>query len=94
MRKKDSKYSKKEMQSETYNKQDKKCNMWLEQNLTPKKKISRYSLDHPPPTPFLKGGEGGGGGEVNLKYLPRREGRSEKLKKGGGVEIWYRGRSS
>ena len=53
-------YSKKEMQSEIYNKQDKKCNMWLEQNLTPRKKISRHSLGHPPPPPFLKGGRGRG----------------------------------
>ena len=30
-------YSKKEMQSEIYKKQDKKCHIWLEQNLTPRK---------------------------------------------------------
>ena len=30
-------HRKKEMQSEIYNNQDKKCNIWLEQNLTPRK---------------------------------------------------------
>ena len=30
-------YTKKEMQSEIYKKHDKKCNIWLEQNLTPRK---------------------------------------------------------
>ena len=33
------------MQSEIYNKQDKKCNIWLEQNLTSKKNISHYVND-------------------------------------------------
>ena len=37
-------YIKKEMQSEIYNKQDKKCNKWLEQNLTPRKTSAIMSM--------------------------------------------------
>ena len=37
-------YRKKFMQSETLNKQDKKCNIWLEQNLTPRKTSAIMSM--------------------------------------------------
>ena len=37
-------YRKKEIQSEIYNKQDKKCNRWLEQNLMPRKISSIMSM--------------------------------------------------
>ena len=33
-----------EVQSEIYNKQDKKCNIWLEQNLTPRKTSAIMSM--------------------------------------------------
>ena len=32
------------MQNEIYNKQDKKCNIWLEQNLTPRKTSAIISM--------------------------------------------------
>ena len=37
-------YRKKEMQSEIYKKEDKKCNTWLEQNLTPRKASAIMSV--------------------------------------------------
>ena len=37
-------YRKKELQSEIYEKQDKKCNIWLEQDLTPRKTSVIMSL--------------------------------------------------
>ena len=37
-------YHQKEMQSEIYKKQDQKCNIWLEQNLTPRKTSAIMSM--------------------------------------------------
>ena len=42
--KKEEDYHQKEMQSEIYKKQDQKCNIWLEQNLTPKKTSAIMSM--------------------------------------------------
>ena len=39
--KREEEYLQKEMQSEIYKKQDHKCNIWLEQNLTPRSWIMR-----------------------------------------------------
>ena len=43
-KKKDLNSTKKELQSEIYKKHDKKCNIWLEQNLNPRKASAIMSV--------------------------------------------------